>query len=108
MALLVTAGDDEGDFNTPDLGVLLGSKGTGDCLAGLSSELRSIFLNSDRRAQHSRLFSGIKHLLVKKINDFTGIHLTEAYRKSAKKYRDINLYSYRLICLIMISSTFSQ
>lgn len=42
MALFVTAGDDVGDFNTPDFGVLLGSKATRDWLAGLTRELQEI------------------------------------------------------------------
>lgn len=35
-----------GDFNTPDLGFCLGSKGTRDDPSGLSNRLRSVFLNS--------------------------------------------------------------
>lgn len=52
MALFVTAGDDVGDFNTPDFGVLLGSKATRDWLAGLTRELQEI---SDGKTGYSGL-----------------------------------------------------
>jgi len=46
VALLVAAGDGEGDFNTLLFGVLVGSKGTLAWLATPTRELRSLFLNS--------------------------------------------------------------
>lgn len=54
MNLLRSAGDDVGDFNTPDTGVFLGSKATRDGPPGLTSALLSIFLNSDDSKEQMR------------------------------------------------------
>lgn len=44
-----------GDFKTPNLGFCSGSKGTRDDPSGLTSRLRSVFLNSEGH-KHSVIF----------------------------------------------------
>lgn len=81
MALFVMAGDDVGDFNTPDFGVLLGSKATRDWLAGLTREWQEI---SDRKTEDTlwiRFLELHKHwnllVFLQKITMILQIYLTE-------------------------------